>query len=1088
MINEPSHPSPLIERMPNADSVAGLFGLAAGWIAVGGMGLLGHPLRHALTWLAVGGIALALGPRFRWKYLPLTVAGLLAALALTSTSNVTVNVSAAVIAMVALLVAAPRRCTATLLAAEAVTVLAVFHFARTSIPFVWQAADATGTLAGRLVGAMTGQPLWVGAGFAGIDFLVVAAYLAVMAPFRFAVAETEQRSLLLRGLLAVALGYVLYLGILSSAAVMGEALQAPEASSASALHGAPESHTWRSLVAAMIPWNLPLVGLVIHLAVAGTIFRLARKRGTTAAGPGAAAAGETAGAVSSTNSFRGRVSFAVAGGLLAAASVMIVAPPNGPPDLSGKRIVLYEKGFLNWLRPTHGQYGRFSIGMYGMLPTFLQSLGAETAFSTDLTPQDLKDADALVVIFPDEPWEPGQLDAVWDFVKRGGSLLVMGEHTVVHDNGTSRFNELLAPTDIRVRFDSATFTVGGWLQSYETLWHATTAGIDDTENEFGIVIGASVRARPPARPLIIGRWGWADPGDVSNASAMMGNGSYDAGERLGDVVLAAEQSFGQGKVVVFGDTSGLSNGINIGGHPFTSRLFAYLVDPDAQPLASWRQTLGILALAALGVLLAAAAEPLLLTSVVASLAICLTVATDNTHAAWNVVPDGKYLPDQKLAYIDGGHLGHFSRESWRDDGLAGLSLTLMRNGYLTLMSPKLTDRELQGAELLVSVAPSRPYTAEERASIKRFVEQGGIFICTVGNDRAGPSEPLLSELGFHVGTLQWQGNHRDGVLEPLGYFKSPYFNNGDQMAYVRFHAAWPIHCSDPDAQIIAHYPPHKPLIVARRLGRGRVVVIGDTCFAQNMNLEQEGGEPFEGMRENADFWRWLLAWLSEDEPWYPLPVTRQSSESDSTKPIVESSAAADQAVRRSAPTKQVPTKQVPTKRVPTKRVPTKRAPTKQVTTPRSRFNDLVGSCVSVNLMAVRPRLLPPGRPRGMGGNRCARCDLPARWTCATAFPDGCHCLFAAIESSLADPLAATLPHCCLVACRWIGDATGRASYKPASLVASLLSRFRRCVACGYRFVGAGGCHPRLRESHCSLARTRRSLAPIARRDGAGRGH
>ena len=37
----------------------------------------------------------------------------------------------------------------------------------------------------------------------------------------------------------------------------------------------------------------------------------------------------------------------------------------------------------------------------------------------------------------------------------------------------------------------------------------------------------------------------------------------------------------------------------------------------------------------------------------------------------------------------------------------------------------------------------------------------------------------------------------------------------------------------------------------------------------NKNLERESGEPFEGMRENADFWRWFLALLGEGDMWYP---------------------------------------------------------------------------------------------------------------------------------------------------------------------------------------------------------------------------
>ena len=46
------------------------------------------------------------------------------------------------------------------------------------------------------------------------------------------------------------------------------------------------------------------------------------------------------------------------------------------PAARGKKIVLFEKGFLNWLRPQHGDYGRLSIGMYGMVPDYLRSLGA----------------------------------------------------------------------------------------------------------------------------------------------------------------------------------------------------------------------------------------------------------------------------------------------------------------------------------------------------------------------------------------------------------------------------------------------------------------------------------------------------------------------------------------------------------------------------------------------------------------------------------------------------------------------------------------------------------------------------------------
>ena len=52
-------------------------------------------------------------------------------------------------------------------------------------------------------------------------------------------------------------------------------------------------------------------------------------------------------------------------------------------------------------------------------------------------------------------------------------------------------------------------------------------------------------------------------------------------------------------------------------------------------------------------------------------------------------------------------------------------------------------------------------------------------------------------------------------------------------------------------------------------GQGRVVVIGDSSFALNKNLEYVGGEPFEGRHENAEFWRWLLSRVTGQPEWVP---------------------------------------------------------------------------------------------------------------------------------------------------------------------------------------------------------------------------
>ncbi len=141
-----------------------------------------------------------------------------------------------------------------------------------------------------------------------------------------------------------------------------------------------------------------------------------------------------------------------------------------------------------------------------------------------------------------------------------------------------------------------------------------------------------------------------------------------------------------------------------------------------------------------------------------------------------------------------------------------------------------------------------------------------------GYEEAGPSRRLLAEYGFEVGdTLFGTGAILDGEPKFMRFFKSPYVPLPDgQYAHVRFQVAWPLinHGPKEGYRIFALGPTLKgdmPIIAARQEGRGVFVAIGDTFFAMNRNLERMDGAPIEGMRENAEFWRWLLGELTGAE-------------------------------------------------------------------------------------------------------------------------------------------------------------------------------------------------------------------------------
>jgi len=774
----PSAASPSAARPVLAAAAA----IAGAWIAAGSVGLIGHALARALLFCAIAVIATAVWPgrrngrrgvfssdgwhghallrdhvvvtgqvpfeahghatardhatrrstlnRCGWRSILTLVAGAAVAVAMVTSSLPVVQVLAMVLALAAaasVLEGAARR--SVLAAAIAVTIFALYRLAVTSIPMVWLAADTVGETLGRAAGAIAGRPLWVGATFAGVDFLVLmaalwVAWLAAGLPPRWPRA--------LAGATAILCVHFLYLAVLAFAPDMQAALGAPAAESA-APAAAEAAWSWAAALRSLVPWNLPALAAAMHLVTAAAMLGLSVEpsRGGSPDPPRAA----------SLNKWQ-RAALALAAVALAAAVPIAATLSVGRADLAGKKIVIYERGFLNWLRPEHGDYGRLAIGMYGLMPAYLESLGARPLVSPDLSHEDLADADVLVLLYPNQPWADGQLDRIWNFVRRGGSLLVCGEHTVSEGpTGGSRFNEVLAPTAMQVRFDTAQFEVGGWLNSYEALAHPASAGITDERNTFGVVIGASVDARWPARPILVGRWGFNDPGDPKSERAMMGNGRYEAGKRLGDILLAAEQPLGAGKVVVFGDPSGFTNGITLGAHPYTSRLYAYLAGGAQSPGEPWRGAVAILLAAALVAALAWRPDAARSALVAAAMAVALVLATAASSQVARVLPDGRHHTPNNLAYMDTTHLSASSEESWRPDGAMGLAMMLMRCGYLTLNLPEFSAARLDRAALVASIAPSRAFTADERKALRDFVEGGGTFILTVGFENAGRARP-----------------------------------------------------------------------------------------------------------------------------------------------------------------------------------------------------------------------------------------------------------------------------------------------------------------------------------------------------------
>ncbi len=537
--------------------------------------------------------------------------------------------------------------------------------------------------------------------------------------------------------------------------------------------------------------------------------------------------------------------------LLAAGSLALVQWPGterpGKGPAGQVRVALYEPGFHNWLRPTYERFGARSGGMFGNLPLLVEALGWDADFIDDLGAERLAAFDLLFMANQKDPLAAEAIAAVEQFVRTGGSLLVLGDHTW-RSPGIERnvLDDPIRPTHIRYRFDSAYYFVGGWLHSMNYWPHATTAHLGDVTNESGCVVGASLAVQYPATPLVVGRYGYSDRGHRQRdpRRGYMDNGLPDPGERLGDLVLVAAENVDAGRVAVVGDTSGFVNSIQTQTWPFTTRVLRWLASDGCATVPPWREGLGVLLMIAGGaVVLAYARRGRLVVPLAAAglLASGLTLDQLTARAAQPPPLQGK------IAYVDLAHLGQHSLEAWRDDAITGVFLNLMRAGYLALGVKDFDPAQLAESEFFVTVAPTRTFAPEEIRALESFLEQGGVAIVAAGwEDRAGSSE-LLAHFGLRVGE------------RPQGRAAAPIPTANIMPNYWE---AWPVEPL-PKAAAPATLAGLRgdPIIVRKPVGAGQLVVVGDSGLFLCRNFETED----RPVMPNIELFRWLVNELRPQE-------------------------------------------------------------------------------------------------------------------------------------------------------------------------------------------------------------------------------
>ena len=179
------------------------------------------------------------------------------------------------------------------------------------------------------------------------------------------------------------------------------------------------------------------------------------------------------------------------------------------------------------------------------------------------TKELLSNYDVLFINLVDDT-RPGfseeEIAAVEDFVKNGGGLFVIADHTNVY-NHAEMTNPLLAPYDITIRYeiavDVAPHSVSGlgWILVSDLREHPVNNDI----YEYSLETGGPLDG--PGGIGFTSPQGWGDAWDPNMEEGYYGNWTKDPGEPSGPQSVVQAVEYGQGRVVVVGDQ-------NIFGDPY----------------------------------------------------------------------------------------------------------------------------------------------------------------------------------------------------------------------------------------------------------------------------------------------------------------------------------------------------------------------------------------------------------------------------------------------------------------------------------------------------------------------------------------
>jgi hypothetical protein len=405
------------------------------------------------------------------------------------------------------------------------------------------------------------------------------------------------------------------------------------------------------------------------------------------------------------------------------------------PDPGRKKAgrVLLDEYNSNWEWSTQAMdtewYGQKSGYNYYSLGQWLEYYyQVETNFQPR-TPQLLADYDVLIIKTPTAPFAPEEIEAIDAWVRKGGGLFLIGDHTNVF--GTSSYlNPLAQRFGLRFRYDSTydlkTLRVT-LFERPQILAHPSVVHMPP----FLFATSCTLEAPLLAGNVMVGYGLRALPVDYGNRVF------FPDKEKINDYpfglfLQSAAVSHGRGRVVAFTDSTVFSNFTM-----FIAGKSEYFLGVMNWLNRSERWPWGTAFLAALALVAAAGAIYLgtgleYRRACAVALGALFLAAAVGPWASLKLAEASYRLPQPHTEYTHIAFESEHSRmllptaptASPPDASYQTFYVWTQRLGYVPSFSPTL-EEALAQATVLVLVDPYRPLAPSEFRDVERFVAQGG---------------------------------------------------------------------------------------------------------------------------------------------------------------------------------------------------------------------------------------------------------------------------------------------------------------------------------------------------------------------------